>query len=62
MPFWIFPFRPSLHASRSCFSSELMWPRMFSAFSAPEGWERVSHDIKKVGIEERTPSSTGTEK
>ena len=41
MPFSILPFRPDLHASRSCFSSELMSPRMLFAFSAPEGYEAL---------------------
>ena len=42
MPFSMLPLRSALAASRSFFSSELMSGIMFVAFSAPEGYIKVS--------------------
>lgn len=62
MPFSMLPLRSALAASRSCFSSELMFGIMFVAFSAPEGYVKVSNRQVGTSVFEHTPSSTGTEK
>ena len=63
IPFSMLPLRSALQASRSCCSPKLMSGMRLMAFSAPEGYLKVSDG--EVGILYffgHTPSSTGTEK